>query len=322
MNVEHSGQQGRGRRIRRKTAIVLIPLILILVLAAWRFNWFGSQPGWARTTGWSRIPMAEQARETSGELDATHPGWPALHWLGHAGFILDWQGTRLLLDPNDAEWVTLSRRRMEHPVPPSRWGDIDAALISHGHRDHLVPETLAAVPVLRRILLPAGSELYVEGVRGPETTITGLRVHEPVTVGALEIIAVPAAHNGDRRHPWRSARKAFGYVVRAGGVCLYFAGDTALGNDFAGIRDRYHPDLALLPIGAFAPRIPFKIHHLSPEEAVQAAVALGVKAVIPCHFGTFTLTLDYPSTALPRFAQAARAAGVEWVLPEFLSRDI
>ena len=62
-----------------------------------------------------------------------------------------------------------------------------------------------------------------------------------------------------------------------------------------------------------------KYYHLSPEEAADAAVRLGVETVVPCHFGTFYLSLDEPSWALPRFARAASERGLSWRMPKLLA---
>jgi hypothetical protein len=43
--------------------------------------------------------------------------------------------------------------------------------------------------------------------------------------------------------------------------------------------------------------------------------------VVPCHFGTFRLSLDRPDAALPRFARAARRAGLDWRMPALLGAD-
>jgi L-ascorbate metabolism protein UlaG (beta-lactamase superfamily) len=110
-----------------------------------------------------------------------------------------------------------------------------------------------------------------------------------------------------------------GWVVRAGGVALFFAGDSGLGSHFQTIGNRYRPQLAILPIGAYAPAWPLRRYHLSPEDAVEAAARLGVELVIPAHFGTFRLALDRPDDALPRFARAAQERGLRWAMPRFYS---
>jgi L-ascorbate metabolism protein UlaG (beta-lactamase superfamily) len=60
---------------------------------------------------------------------------------------------------------------------------------------------------------------------------------------------------------------------------IYFAGDTGLFGDMRLIRDRHAPDIAFLPIG--------DRFTMGPEDAAIAAEWLGVKAIVPMHYGTF-----------------------------------
>jgi L-ascorbate metabolism protein UlaG (beta-lactamase superfamily) len=108
---------------------------------------------------------------------------------------------------------------------------------------------------------------------------------------------------------------AVGYVIRSGGEAIYYAGDTGARNDFDAIRERFRPRAAILPIGAYSPSWPLQRYHLSPEQAVEVGRRLAVETVIPCHFGTYMLSLDRPEAALPRFAAAAAAEDVRWVMP-------
>jgi L-ascorbate metabolism protein UlaG (beta-lactamase superfamily) len=45
------------------------------------------------------------------------------------------------------------------------------------------------------------------------------------------------------------------------------------------IKDLYHPEIAMLPIGGF--------YTMGPKEAALAAQFIEPKAVLPIHFGTF-----------------------------------
>ena len=290
---------------------MILPL-LGLALALWLLyllGWFTPPRRWEAATGWDRIPPAQRA-----------PIFPdeefALDWLGHSGFVLRWAGQTILLDPNTSTRCTVSRRAMELPADIAGVGRVDAVLISHAHYDHLNVDTLKRVPSIGFTTIPAGAEKYLAEAAA-HTHPRPVVAHEKITLGLLEIFPVPAAHNGNRFHPLHSRIPAVGYIIRSPTRTIYYAGDTSLALDFASIRDRYHPDIAILPIGAYAPRIPLKFHHLNPEEAVQAAQILGAKTTIPCHFGTFTLSFDRPSAALPRFAAAAQAAGLSWVMPRF-----
>jgi L-ascorbate metabolism protein UlaG (beta-lactamase superfamily) len=294
--------------------VLAVVTMAIAALGGWVGWWSPARP-WTEAIGLDTIPAPERP--------AVVPAWraaevgvepPDLWWLGHSGFVVRWRGTTLLLDPNLDLWCTIARRRLL-PVPdPRAIGPVDAVLISHAHYDHLDLPTIASLEGSPRIVLPAGAERWLDDAIATAPVEVGDRLR----VGALEVIAVPAAHNGNRLHPFTSRVHALGYVVRASGEAIYFAGDTGFANDFEDIRRRYHPRLAILPIGAWSPRVVMRHYHLSPEDAVAIAARVGARVVVPCHFGTFTLALDRADRALPRFAAEARARGVRWMLPPLL----
>ena len=69
-------------------------------------------------------------------------------------------------------------------------------------------------------------------------------------------------------------------------------------------------DLAALPIGAYEPAAMMAPVHLDPEEAVEAALALGARRVVGMHFGSFDLS-DEPLDEPPRrFLAAAVRQGL------------
>src|SRR4029079_17623395 len=94
-----------------------------------------------------------------GEVDAATD---ALWWLGQSGFLLKRGGRFLLVDPylsdsltkkyaaTDTPHVRMSRR----VVAPERLGFVDVVLATHGHTDHLDPETLPHVG--GALVVPAG----------------------------------------------------------------------------------------------------------------------------------------------------------------------
>jgi L-ascorbate metabolism protein UlaG (beta-lactamase superfamily) len=302
---------GRGRRSANAIAVAMMA---IAALGGWVGWWSPARP-WSQAIGLDAIPASERP--------AVVPAWsaaevgvepPDLRWLGHSGFVLRWRGTTLLLDPNLDLWCTIARRRLRPAADPRAIGAVDAVLVSHAHYDHLDLPTIASLEGSPRIVVPAGAERWLDGTAAVAPVVAGERLR----VGALEVVAVPAAHNGNRLHPLASRVRALGYVVRAGGEAIYFAGDTGFANDFEDIGRRFHPRLAILPIGAWSPRVVMRRYHLSPEEAVAVSSKLGASVVVPCHFGTFTLALDRPDRALPRFAAAARARGVRWMLAPLL----
>jgi L-ascorbate metabolism protein UlaG (beta-lactamase superfamily) len=293
----------------------MVALILLLLLGglADLLGWFRRKRPWAGASGWAAVPTDQQPDNTVPSLLAAQD--LRVDWLGHSGFLVRWGGHVVLLDPNtSAHCCFLAPRLMEPPDDVARLGCIDAVCLSHAHFDHLDLPTLCRLGDARSLVIPFGCDGYVSGVQGGVTRYV-VQAGGRVALAGLEIIAVPAAHNGNRGHPFRSRQPALGYMLKRNGFTLYFAGDTAFRNPFAQIGAEHRPDVAILPIGAFEPARVLGHFHMNPEEAVSAAAQLGVKGVIPCHFGTFRLSFDEPQAALPRFAAAAEVAGLPWMMP-------
>jgi L-ascorbate metabolism protein UlaG (beta-lactamase superfamily) len=91
-----------------------------------------------------------------------------------------------------------------------------------------------------------------------------------------------------------------GFVVKLeNGQSIYFAGDTSLFGDMKLIGELYKPDIAFLPIG--------DRFTMGPDTAAMAAKWLGVKQVVPMHFGTFPLLTGTPE----QLEQHLTGSGIE-----------
>jgi L-ascorbate metabolism protein UlaG (beta-lactamase superfamily) len=104
-----------------------------------------------------------------------------------------------------------------------------------------------------------------------------------------------------------------GFVLETPCGVIYFAGDTAYrdGSIFRQIGARFGaPAVAVLPIGAYAPRWFMHTQHVDPEEAVQIALAVGARRVLGVHWGTFPLTDEPHGEPEVRLNESARAHGV------------
>ena len=101
-----------------------------------------------------------------------------------------------------------------------------------------------------------------------------------------------------------------GYVIASrSGPAIYHSGDTAYFDGFTQIGRRLHPEIALLPIGAYFPDS-YRSVHTSPEEALRAFLDLGADVMIPMHYGTFRLGREPMDEPLPRLLRAAARAGL------------
>lgn len=220
-----------------------------------------------------------------------------IEWLGHSSFWIEWHDTRILLDPVLSSRVSLTHRLWDTPLKAESL-HADAVLISHAHMDHMDNPTLESLPTTT-LYLPAGSEVFLSDNVKEQHQVSGLKDAEQVRVKELTITRVPTNHGG-WRYPWQTGYEACGYCISDGEQTIYFAGDTAWGNNFKKIGEVYHPNIAILPIGGYSPWFWLKRHHISPEQAVEAYEALGSTILIPCHFATYRVSAESHNAPLRR----------------------
>jgi L-ascorbate metabolism protein UlaG (beta-lactamase superfamily) len=95
---------------------------------------------------------------------------------------------------------------------------------------------------------------------------------------------------------------------------VYIAGDTGYGDGriFPEVADR-HPviDVAVLPIGAYAPRWFMKDQHVNPAEAVRIMQDCGARQALGVHWGAFPLTDEARSDPAHALAEALAEAEIE-----------
>jgi L-ascorbate metabolism protein UlaG (beta-lactamase superfamily) len=234
-------------------------------------------------------------------------GTVSVTFVGHATVMITTPRTRLLTDPLLESTLFGLRRAKAAGIDPADVGDVDLVLVSHAHRDHLVPASLrrlpgAAVAVVPPHCLDLMRELaFLDMIE--------LDPGQTFRHADVEVIAVPVRHSGARGLGDYGRRGACGYVIRAQGTCIYFAGDTGYFSGFAEIGRRFQPDVALLPIAGYEPA-GFRDEHLSPLDAVYAFEDLGARVLIPISYGSFPLSYE-PLDAPPAWLrQVARQRGI------------
>jgi L-ascorbate metabolism protein UlaG (beta-lactamase superfamily) len=201
-----------------------------------------------------------------------------LTYIGHATTLLQLGDSSILTDPMLRSGLGPLRRQGPRPSPELPKIP-DVILISHLHRDHLDLASLRRIPAATPLVIPRGAAKWVRRARADQ--VLEIRPGERASVGEIEVTAVPAAHDG-RRDGRGPEIEPLGYLIRAGGVTVYFAGDTDL---FPEMSQLPSIDVALLPVWGWGPSV--GAGHLDPQRAARALALLRPRLAVPIHWGTF-----------------------------------
>ncbi len=191
-----------------------------------------------------------------------------LTWLGHGTWLLDTNGTKILLDPF----------LDENPACPVKAADVQAdyILVSHGHFDHISD----AAPIANRtgatVIAVYEIAEWLKSKHGVQNTIAmnvggGLQLpfgHVKMTLAYHSSMLPDGSYGG---HP-------VGFLLTLGEKRVYFACDTALFDEMHWIGEK-PLDIAVLPIG--------DLFTMGPEDAARAVQLLSPRWVLPAHYNTW-----------------------------------
>jgi L-ascorbate metabolism protein UlaG (beta-lactamase superfamily) len=206
-------------------------------------------------------------------------------WYGHSAWeAVTPGGKTILFDP----WLS-------NPTSPKAATEVDRCdvmLVSHGHFDHfddalpIASRLRPAWPTMHELSLwlarqhPAGEDASIGMNKGGTVEVAGIKVtmtHADHSAGHWNAGGETTLYLGD----------PVGFIVELeNGFRFYFAGDTDVFGDMRLIGERYRPELAFLPIGGH--------YTMGPAGAAQAVELLGVRHVVPMHYGTFPVLVGTP----------------------------
>lgn len=241
-------------------------------------------------------------------------------WIGHSTTLLEVGGARLLIDPVWAERASFvsfagPRRFYPPPLPLAELPPVDAIVLSHDHFDHL-DRSLVHTLAPRRIpwLTPLGVGKWLRRWGVPASDVTELDWWDATSVADLTLTATPARHFSGRGPGTTDRTLWCGWAIVGAERRVYYAGDTAMQNEFAEIGQRLGPfDLTMIEAGAYDALWPDV--HLGPEQAVAAHRLVRGDVMLPLHWGTFDLALHGWTEPIERVLAAAEREGVRVAAP-------
>jgi L-ascorbate metabolism protein UlaG (beta-lactamase superfamily) len=247
-------------------------------------------------------------------------------WLGHSTVLLEMHDgdrlVRLLTDPVWGQRASPSqlagpKRFQPMPVALKALPPIDAVLLSHDHYDHLCYPTvrqLAKTGVPFVTSLGVGAHLEAFGVNPAVITELDWWQSHRLHGTAVEVTAAPSQHFSGRGLKDRNATLWSGLAVRTARHKVFFSGDTGLTDQYSELRTRLGPfDLVLLEVGAW--NASWGDIHLGPRHALEALQLLGGGALLPVHWGTFSLAFHAWDEPAETLLELAPRQGAQLVMP-------
>ncbi len=232
-------------------------------------------------------------------------------WFGHSTVIIEIDGKKLMIDPmlgmSPSPVSFFSKRFFDSlPLDIKDIPHLDAVLISHDHYDHLDYLTILKIKdKVGHFYVPLGVGSHLKKWGVEENKITELDWWDEVEFKELRFVCTPAQHFSGRSLGDRNQTLWCSWVIKGKSGKLFYSGDSGYSKNFTKIGEKYGPfDFCMMECGQYNEL--WKEIHMLPEESVQAFIDLKGKALMPIHWGAFSLSLhkwNEPVERITKYAQ-------------------
>lgn len=273
-----------------------------------------------------RKPVVPRVDNDGAYLSGYQAG-AALTWIGHSTVAIHEGDDVVVTDPHLRNRIWGVRRLQPPGVPVTALPADTMVAISHAHLDHLSAGTVDDLPASVFYVVPLGlREWFVARGRENVVELDWWQSHQR---GAWTFTCLPSQHWSQRIEVPFNQTLWCSWLIESGSRRYFFAGDTGYFHGFAEFGRRYPDiDVAILPIGAYAPRDFIGYQHMDPQQAYRAFEDLKARYLLAVHWGSFRLShepLDQGPIELRAHVKAvggdARrvrliAIGERWVLAD------
>lgn len=176
-------------------------------------------------------------------------------YIGQMGLVIKHRECILTIDPVLSDLTNsdgTSRRNYAPPFSGRNFGNVNYAICSHNHKDHLNIDTLMdlyhANPDIKYIVpYPEMSILTAAGI--PAAAIIGAKEHQPLELFRnITLYPIASAHE-EYITDSNGYQKNLGFIFNINGKKLYHSGDTVLTQQLMKDVRAYSPiDIACIPI--------------------------------------------------------------------------
>ena len=277
-----------------------------------------------------KIELGTQSLLSWMKGDTTPEGCLDLAWTGQAGFILQTARYRLGIDlylsdslaEKHGNEIFSHSRMTKSPISAQELSacGLDMLLATHGHTDHLDPDTIKPLFQVKKrplCIVPRSiGELALE--RGvPLQRMVLLNAGESFHMDQLSITAIASAHehladDADGNSMY------LGYVMDIGGVRVFHSGDSV---PYPGLEETLAAcriDIGLLPVNG---RDAFRTSHgvlgnFTVEEAGDIVRKAGITVLIPHHVQMFSFNTVEPQAIAERLRGKGFSPDSDFIIPD------
>lgn len=243
-------------------------------------------------------------------------------WYGHSVLLMRIQETTILIDPmlgqNAAPISPFSVNRFSENTLEliDQFPEIDLALISHDHYDHLDLKSIKKLQgKVKKFGVALGVKRHLTKWGVEESIITEFDWWDDISINDIKITFTPSRHFSGRGLKDRAKSLWGGWVFKTSEENIWFSGDGGYGEHFKEIGEKMGPfDLGFIECGQYNEK--WHQIHMFPKECIKASKEAGAKKVMPVHWGAFALAHHPWKEPVEKFLEVAEKENLEVLKPE------
>lgn len=247
------------------------------------------------------------------------PHTVGLWWLAQSGFVVRTDQATVVIDPFLGP---NPQRAVPAPFAPENFANVALLACTHQHIDHFDPPSVSGIAAASpdaMIVVPEPIVSMVTDLGIAANRVIGVQPGETITHGGVTLHPVPACHGTDMDHAYSFGKEQsnglyrfLGYVVEAGDLRVYHAGDTLVYDGMVETLRTLQVNVALLPINGrdYFREAQNLVGNMNPREAADLTAEIGAGLLVPMHYDMFASNLGYPAHAVQMVRQYHPAVAV------------